>query len=162
MKQKMSNDVFGSSQRIDLLDSAIASLNPLDQTAILLRYTDGLSLAEVGNAMGVSQDTAAKRIARAVEKLRRYFAKHGALLAGAALIALLSEKLAPANTVSDLSVALAGIHAGIGQVSMSAHAYVISQGVINQMKLIKIKVALAYVCGGVTGFCDPILYYGHS
>jgi len=59
------------------LDEALAALGEADRQAVLLRYFDRQSLAAVGAALGVSEDTARKRTTRALEKLRRHFSRRG-------------------------------------------------------------------------------------
>jgi uncharacterized protein (TIGR03435 family) len=71
-----------------LLDQALAQLNETDRQAVLLRFFENKSLAEVGNKLGAGEDTARKRVSRALEKLRKFFAKHHifystAIIAGA-------------------------------------------------------------------------------
>ena len=65
------------------LDDAIASLDEKDRTAIVLRYIKGMSLKEVGAALGWSEDAAKKRVSRAVEKLRIFFDHRSVTLSGA-------------------------------------------------------------------------------
>ena len=82
-----------------LLDTAIAGLNEKDRRAIVLRFFQNKSLNEVGEALGASQDAAKKRVNRALEKLRRFFFKHGvnsttAIIAGT--ISANSVQAAPA------------------------------------------------------------------
>ena len=68
------------------LDEAMDALDPADQGAVALRFFEGKSLREVGLALGLSDDAAQKRVARAVEKLRSYFARKG-LASSSALVA---------------------------------------------------------------------------
>jgi RNA polymerase sigma factor (sigma-70 family) len=75
-------------QMSPLLDEALATLGETDRQAVLLRFFENKSLAEVGSHLGTGEDTARKRVARALEKLHRYFNKRGvssttAILAGA-------------------------------------------------------------------------------
>src|ERR1017187_9613581 len=75
-------------QMSPLLDEALASLGERDRQAVLLRFFENKSLAEVGSHLGAGEDTARKRIARALEKLHRFFARRGvssttAIIAGA-------------------------------------------------------------------------------
>jgi RNA polymerase sigma factor (sigma-70 family) len=63
-----------------LLDAALAQLGEKDHNAVVLRYFEGKSLSEVGRALGGSEDAAKMRVSRAVEKLRRFFAKRGVTL----------------------------------------------------------------------------------
>ncbi|HEY4415016.1 MAG TPA: sigma-70 family RNA polymerase sigma factor [Verrucomicrobiae bacterium] len=70
------------------LDEALTTLGETDRQAVLLRFFENKSLAEVGQALGLGEDTARKRVTRALEKLHRYFNKRGvssttAIIAGA-------------------------------------------------------------------------------
>ena len=60
-----------------LLDAAMAGLNETDRHAVVLRFFDGKSIREVAAALGANEDAAKKRVSRALEKLRNFFAKHG-------------------------------------------------------------------------------------
>jgi uncharacterized protein (TIGR03435 family) len=60
-----------------LLDLAMASLNETDRYAVVLRFFDGKSMREVGDALGATEDTAKKRVRRALEKLRNFFGRRG-------------------------------------------------------------------------------------
>jgi RNA polymerase sigma factor (sigma-70 family) len=71
-----------------LLDEALAALGETDRQAVLLRFFENKSLAEVGRHLGTGEDTARKRVTRALEKLHRHFSKRGvssttAIIAGA-------------------------------------------------------------------------------
>src|ERR1035437_3593403 len=75
-------------QMSPLLDEALASLGETDRQAVLLRFFENKSLAEVGSHLGTGEDTARKRVSRALEKLHRYFNQRGvssttAIIAGA-------------------------------------------------------------------------------
>src|ERR1039457_18614 len=98
-------------QMSPLLDEALATLGETDRQAVLLRFFENKSLAEVGNSLGTGEDTARKRVARALEKLHSYFSKRGvssttAIIAGA--ISAHSVQAAPvALAKSVTAVALA-------------------------------------------------------
>ena len=82
-----------------LLDTALAHLGETDHNAIVLRFFEGKSMKEVGAALGANEEAAKKRVNRAVEKLQKFFLKHGmpsttANLAGA--ISANSVQTAPA------------------------------------------------------------------
>src|SRR5436190_18166046 len=70
-----------------LLDDAMNSLGERDRAALLLRFFENKSLREVGSALGVSDDTAQKRINRALERLRKTFVRDGVTLSVTALTA---------------------------------------------------------------------------
>src|ERR1035437_11177282 len=64
-------------QMSPLLAEALATLGETDRQAVLLRFFENKSLAEVGSHLGTGEDTARKRVTRALEKLHRYFNKRG-------------------------------------------------------------------------------------
>ncbi len=85
-----------------LLDEALAALGEKDRQAVLLRFFENKSLAEVGSHLGMGEDTARKRVSRALEKLRRYFSKRGVT----STTAIIAGEIA-ANSVQAAPVALA-------------------------------------------------------
>ena len=85
-----------------LLDGAMAELGARDRDAVVLRFFNGKSLAEVGVALGLSEDAAKMRIHRALEKLRKLFQRRGVTLTTASIAGALS-----ANAVQAAPVALA-------------------------------------------------------
>lgn len=62
---------------LPLLDEALLSLREKDRTALLLRFYESQSLRDVGAALGVSEDTAQKRVAVALEKVSGFFQQRG-------------------------------------------------------------------------------------
>ena len=60
-----------------LLDEAMAQLRDQDRDAIVLRYFENKSLREVGDALGLQERAAQKRVARGLEKLHAFFARRG-------------------------------------------------------------------------------------
>jgi RNA polymerase sigma factor (sigma-70 family) len=60
-----------------LLDGAMGRLGATDRDALVLRYFESKSLSQVGKALGMGERAAQKRVSRALEKLRRFFAKRG-------------------------------------------------------------------------------------
>jgi len=91
-----------------LLDEGMQSLDETDRDAVLLRYFEGKSLREVGETFGVSEDAAQKRVSRAVESLRQFFAKRGVAVGAGGLVAALSAnavQAAPAGLATSISSA---------------------------------------------------------
>jgi RNA polymerase sigma factor (sigma-70 family) len=78
------------------LDEAMSKLREKDRIAVLLRFFDNKSLAEVGAALGISEAAAKKRVARALEKLRAIFSRRGIVISGTAIGTLFCAKAAPA------------------------------------------------------------------
>lgn len=94
----------------DLLDEAMASLRESDRQAVLLRYFQGRSLREVGGVLAISEDTAQKRISRAIGRLQDYFAAQGVAVSSAALTGGLSHhgvSAAPAALLAKIVAAAA-------------------------------------------------------
>lgn len=60
-----------------VLDEAMARLRDQDRDAVVLRFFEGRNLRDVGAALGLSEDAAKKRVARALEKLRKSLARRG-------------------------------------------------------------------------------------
>ena len=89
-------------QLAPLLDAAMAGLNETDRHAVVLRFFDGKSLREVGAALGANEEAAKKRVSRALEKLRAFFARRGVSSTTAIIAGAIS-----ANSVQAAPVALA-------------------------------------------------------
>jgi|GEM_PF-1929453 len=94
-----------------LLDEALEVLDEKDRNAILLRFFENRSLREVGLALSLGEDAAQKRVSRAVEQLRRFFADHGVSVGSAALATAISNHAAAAapSTLA-ASLPLAALH----------------------------------------------------
>jgi RNA polymerase sigma factor (sigma-70 family) len=69
------------------LDDALARLSRADREVVLLRYFDGLDAGAVAGALGVSEPAARRRLARAIGRLRRWFASAGVSLSAARITA---------------------------------------------------------------------------
>jgi RNA polymerase sigma factor (sigma-70 family) len=85
-----------------LLDEVVAQLSEKDRSAIVLRFYEQKSFGEVGNVLGVDADVAQKRVSRALEKLRIFFARRGVSSTTAIIAGAIS-----ANSVQTAPVALA-------------------------------------------------------
>lgn len=101
-----------------LLDEALDALGDGDRDALLLRFFEQRSLAEVGQAIGVNEDAARKRVSRALEKLRGRLIRRGVTTTAVALSAAISVnavQAAPAGLAATFtSASLAGAAAGTG------------------------------------------------
>lgn len=84
------------------LDAALGELNEPERDAVLLRYFEKKSAAEIGSALGISAEAAQKRVSRAVERLRDFFAKRGVSVGAGGLVVVIS-----ANAVQAAPVGLA-------------------------------------------------------
>ena len=92
------------------LDAALGELSEADRDAVLLRYFENKSLREVGQALGTSDDTAQKRVSRAVERLREFFARRGVTAGAGGLMVVISAnavQAAPVGLADTISTAAA-------------------------------------------------------
>jgi RNA polymerase sigma factor (sigma-70 family) len=84
------------------LDAALGELNESERDALLLRYFKNEDLRTVGVTLGISDDAAQKRVSRAVERLREFFAKRGITVGASGLVVVIS-----ANAVQAAPIGLA-------------------------------------------------------
>ena len=81
----------------NLLDNAIASLSRSDRDAVVMRYLQGKTFREVGDAQQVSEEAARKRLFRAIGRLRETLQRRGLAMPEDALSAsLMAIGLRPA------------------------------------------------------------------
>jgi RNA polymerase sigma factor (sigma-70 family) len=97
-----------------VLDEAINELGADDRDAILLRFFEQRNLRSVGEALGINENVAQKRVARAVQELATLLRRRGFTLPAAALatgLAVGAVTAAPAG----LALSIAGtVFAGVG------------------------------------------------
>ena len=89
----------------------LAGLPTQDRAALLLRFYEDRNFREIGKMLGVSEDAAQKRVARAIEKLRSKLRKVGTGIAASALTAYLTSIGAtqvPATLASRILASAAG------------------------------------------------------
>ncbi len=80
-----------------ILDDALQELSEQDRNAVVLRYFEQRAFPAIGSELGLSEDAARMRAARALEKLRARLAKRGLISSAAALGAVLASQ--PVTTV---------------------------------------------------------------
>jgi RNA polymerase sigma factor (sigma-70 family) len=104
MEQLLTNSdpAAGWEQIRPVLDEALDSLGDEDREALLLRYFKNQDFRAVGLALGVSDDTAQKRVSRAVERLREYFSQRNVTIGASGLAVVIS-----ANAVQAAPIGLA-------------------------------------------------------
>jgi RNA polymerase sigma factor (sigma-70 family) len=91
-----------------LLEDAMADLNATDRNAVLLRFFEGRTFAEVARSLGTTEPAAKMRISRAVEKLRQFMAREGVAVSATTLPGMLAEQAAsavPIGLVQSISLA---------------------------------------------------------
>jgi RNA polymerase sigma factor (sigma-70 family) len=114
-----------------LLDEAMESLEEADRASIVLRYFENKSLREVGQALGVSEDAAQKRVSRAVDHLRDYFSERKVAVGAGALGVVLA-----ANAVQAAPPALYAVVAAAAAPTATAAALTTTTAVVAKTALI--------------------------
>ena len=92
------------------LEAAMSELEETDRDAVLLRYFKNHDLRTVGATLGITDDAAQKRVSRAVDRLREFFAKRGIAIGASGLAVALSAnavQAAPVGLVLSISAAAA-------------------------------------------------------
>jgi hypothetical protein len=114
MRSKPDADAW--TQLAPLLDDAMNELGETDRTALVLRYFENKSAREIAAGLQMEENAAQKRVARALEKLRARFVKHGVTLTAtviAGAVAANSVQAAPAGLAVTIKAAsLAAVMAG--------------------------------------------------
>ncbi|HEX8525093.1 MAG TPA: sigma-70 family RNA polymerase sigma factor [Tepidisphaeraceae bacterium] len=106
----------------EMLDGAMGKLRDSDRQAILLRFYERKSFAEIGQILGTAEDAARKRVSRAVDQLRTIFAKNGQTVPAALLGSYLFTKFAPeapaglAERISGAVTPHAAAHPNVSQI----------------------------------------------
>src|SRR3984957_14618198 len=147
-------------QIMPLLEDAMGRLGEKDRNAIALRFFEGKSFQEIGTAFGARENAAKKRVAYALEKLRKYFSKCGvnstaATLAGA--ISANSVQAAPAMLAKTATaVALAKGAAA------STSTLTLIKGALKIMAWTKMKTAVVVSLSVIlTASVAPHFWYYH-
>ena len=140
------------------LEAAMAGLGTPERDALILRYFENKSMAEVGQLLGLAENTAQKRISRALEKLRQTFQRRGLALTTAAIAGALSahsvQAAPPALALTISATAAQGTAAGASTLSLV-------KGVLNLMAWTKAKTALvtAAVILLAAGTATPVIVH---
>ncbi len=126
-----------------VLDSAIGELSTSDRDAVLLRFFERKDFNAVGAALGVSEDAAQKRVARALDKLRTILTQRGVNLPATALAAAISG--------GAVQTAPAGIGAIVATTALTSAAAVttLTQATITTMNWFSLKAVAAAVGGAI-------------
>jgi RNA polymerase sigma factor (sigma-70 family) len=121
-----------------LLDDAVGRLSETDRAALLLRFFENKSLREVGAALGVSDDTAQKRIARALERLKKNFASNGVAMSVEVLTLILPAQAVQA--APDL-LAVSILRFTASHAAISASTATLVKGTLQMIVWTKLKFA---------------------
>jgi len=110
------------------LDAALGKLNEADRDALLLRYFERKSAHEMAQTLGISDEAAQKRVTRAVERLRKFFAQRGVTVGASGLVVAISTNAVQAAPV--------GLAAAISTSARLATATLLTTATATSVKII--------------------------
>ena len=125
-----------------LLDDAIARLGQRDRDAIVLRFFQNKNFAEVGAALGASEDAAKMRVNRALGKLRNFFAQRGVTLTATAIAGAVS-----ANSVQAAPAGLAVTVTAAKGTAIGSSTLTLVKGALKLMAWSKAQTAIVVGVG---------------
>ena len=104
-----------------VLDSLMLGLKDSDREALLLRYFEKRSLADVGNKLGLSENAARMRVERALERLREQLFRRGVTSTATALAIVLTQQTvasAPFGLAASVTASTLGAASAAGSLSI--------------------------------------------
>ena len=115
------------------LDEAMTALNAEEQNLVVMRFFQNQNWHDISAAVALSEDTVQRRVGRALEKLRSFFAQRGVAVSCAVIGLALS-----ANAVQ---AAPAGFVSGVTAASLAKAAGANSSGLLSAFKTLLTKKA---------------------
>jgi RNA polymerase sigma factor (sigma-70 family) len=133
------------------LDDALEKLSSLERDALLLRFVEGKTWRQTGEALALSEDAVQKRAGRALEKLRAQFARRGIAISTAVMATALAANSVQAAPIG-LAASLAGTAlAGAGTASVTTS--------LAETLLMTTKTKIAIVAAaGIAAVTAPIVW----
>jgi RNA polymerase sigma factor (sigma-70 family) len=130
-----------------VVDDALHTLDETDREAVLLRFFEGKGFVEIGAALRLSEDTARKRVQRALDKLAVALSRRGITSTTSALGLALGYQIgaaAPAGMAASVTgIALAGSAAVGGKSGSLAAASVAGVWTLSKVAIIIGSAALS-------------------
>jgi RNA polymerase sigma factor (sigma-70 family) len=123
-----------------LLEDAMARLNEKDRTLLALRFFENKTAAETAAVLGLQEWAARKRVERALEKLRKFFGRRGAVFSSSAIAGAIS-----ANSVHAAPIGLAqtiSATAVTQGAAVSTSTLTLAKGALKLMAWSKIKTGM--------------------
>lgn len=121
------------------LEAAMSGLGERDRALLVLRFYENKTGAEAAALLGMRANTAHRRVARAIEKLRKFFMKRGMTLSAALIasaVAANAVQAAPAGMAASVTATVA---AGA---TIPAKLTMLVKGTMKTLTWIKLKLAV--------------------
>jgi len=145
MAEALHDSGTGWEQLVSHLENGLTHLAGGERDAILLRYFQGKSMQETAAVLGITEDAAAKRVSRALERLRAFFGSRGIAISAIAIastVAARAVEAAPAGLLASVSNTAVAATTGA---AVAAHLATASSHVIRAMSLAKAKVVATII-----------------
>ena len=141
-----------------LLDEAMAQLGERDHSALVLRYFEGRNFKDVSAALGTSEAGAKMRVSRALEKLRKFFARRGLAFSAAAVAGAVS-----ANSVqaAPAGLAVTATAAAVKGTAVSASTLTLLNTTLKLMAWTKLKTTVVVVVVALVAVGTAVLTTHH-
>ncbi len=137
-----------------ILDEAINELGADDRDAILLRFFERRNLRSVGEALGINENVAQKRVARAVQELATLLRRRGFTLPVAALATGLAAGAVTAAPAG-LALSIAGtVFAGAGAAG--------GAGLTSAKVAVMAKIKVGVICATLAAGLVTVLFLQHQ
>jgi RNA polymerase sigma factor (sigma-70 family) len=133
-----------------VLDEAINELGADDRDAILLRFFERRNLRSVGEALGINENVAQKRVARAVQELARLLRRRGFILPATAL--------ATGLTAGAVTAAPAGLALSIAGTVFAATGAAGSAGLTSAKVAVMAKLKVGVICATLAAGLVTVLF----
>ena len=117
-----------------VLDTVMHELDERDRTAVLLRYFERRSLADVGARLGLTEDAVRMRLGRALDKLRHLLARRGITSTTAGLAGLLAQQ--------SVMAAPAGLALNIAGTALASASVTTTSLTLTALMATKLKIVL--------------------
>ena len=135
------------------LPAALEDLTPKDRDAVLLRFFENRSFAEVGNELGATEAAAKMRVGRALEKLRAFFRGRGVVVGSLVLTGTLAAKSAEVIPES-----LAG---SVAWHRVPGPQTALADSILRHLALARLKFWVAWILA-ILGFCAAVGIAGYQ
>jgi RNA polymerase sigma factor (sigma-70 family) len=126
------------------LDGVMDQLSDRDRAAVLLRYFEGRSFADVGRALELTEEAARKRVERGLERMRSLLVRRGVSSTSTALALVLSSQ-------SGLA-APTGLAATVSGSALAAGGSVMSSALVGLIGVMSTTKAILGIAGALSLF----------
>jgi uncharacterized protein (TIGR03435 family) len=128
-----------------LLEEAMAQLGQKERDAVVLRFFENRTVREVASALGLEESAAQKRVNRATDKLRAFFARRSIQVSTVALLASIGThavQAAPAELTTKLAAT-----AALKSAAVSGSTLTLIKTTLKIMAWTKMKIAIVVGAG---------------